>query len=130
MQYALFLEILPAGKLASDPLLFLLSSSRLPFEDDLNQLRLGKAWDEVTSEPYRLQIPQRFCRHATRPGPDDWGQQCIGDGFMCVHINEAPFADWLGFESIVQASLTVFFWLLCAAPPPVCAYVVGCLSAS
>jgi hypothetical protein len=30
---------------------------------------------------------------------------------MCVHINEPPFADWLGFENIGTASLTVTFVL-------------------
>ena len=99
-------------------------------QEDRAQLELGKAWDLVTSLPYRLQVPLRFCRHTTRPGPAGYGQRCNEeDGMMCVFINEPPFDGLMGFENFGTAVLTVppvidlqthsyieFFWasLLCA----------------
>lgn len=77
-------------------------------EDDKRQLELGKAWDEVTSLPARLQIPARFCRPSTRPGPQDWGAKCLAEeGMMCVFINERPFDGMMGFENLGSALYTV-----------------------
>lgn len=79
-------------------------------EEDRTKLQMGIAWDEVTSLPYRLQIPTRFCRHSTRPGPDWLGQKCEWEiGMMCIKINEPPFGDMLGFESFPIAVLSVLF---------------------
>jgi hypothetical protein len=76
--------------------------------EDRAQLELGKAWDEVTSLPYRLQVPLRFCRHTTRPGPAWYGQHCNEeDSMMCVFINEPPFDGLMGFENFGTAVLTV-----------------------
>ena len=83
-------------------------------EEDLTKLKLGVAWDEVTSLPYRLQVPTRFCRHSTRPGPEWFGQKCEWEnGMMCVKINEPPFGNLLGFESFPTAVLSVLLHFPC-----------------
>ena len=88
-------------------------------KDDRDRLALGMAWDEVTTVPYRLQVPLHFCRHATRPGPKWFGQKCnIEGGMMCVFIDEPPFDDMFGFENFATAALTVLilcFWLALVA---------------
>jgi hypothetical protein len=99
--------------------------------EDKIQLTLGKGWDEVTSEPCRLQIPTKFCRHETRPGPKSWGQSCdMADGMMCVFIDEPPFGDVMGFENIGTAILTVLFLLLCITFLYVQSFDVHCLVCS
>jgi hypothetical protein len=57
-------------------------------------------------------VPERYCRHWSRPLAS-WGQQCDeAGGKFCVRVDESPLGGLLNFEHIGVALLTVLQTLL------------------